>query len=47
MATKNDVTGEAIKSRNSTQQYLDNWEAIFGKKEEAKPEQDSKDEGDK
>ncbi|WP_347851795.1 hypothetical protein [Planktomarina sp.] len=46
MATKNDVTGEAIKSRNSTQQYLDNWEAIFGKKE-AKQEEKSKDEGDK
>jgi hypothetical protein len=33
MATQNDITRDAIKSRNSNQNYLDNWEAIFGDKE--------------
>jgi len=46
MATQNDVTGDAIKSRNSNQNYLDNWEAIFGNKE-VEQEQEPKDEGDK
>jgi hypothetical protein len=49
MATQNDVTGDAIKSRNSNQNYLDNWDAIFGKKDKAEeePEVEPKDEGDK
>jgi hypothetical protein len=47
MATQNDITGDAIKSRNSNQNYLDNWEAIFGNKEKAEQNQDPKDEGDK
>lgn len=44
MATHNDVTGDKIASRGNSQQYKDNWEAIFGKKkaeevvEETKPE---------
>ena len=46
MATQNDVTGDAIKSRNSNQNYLDNWDAIFGNKE-VEQEQEPKDEGDK
>lgn len=34
MATRNDVTGDQIKSRGNSQQYKDNWDAIFGKKKE-------------
>lgn len=37
MATRNDVTGDQIKSRGNSQQYKDNWDAIFGKKK-AEPE---------
>lgn len=33
MAAKNDVTGESIKSRVSSNAYKDNYDAIFGKKE--------------
>lgn len=40
MAARNDVTGDAIKSRNNSQQYKDNWDAIFGKKkEQSKPDE--------
>ena len=50
MATRNDVTGQEIKSRGNSQQYKDNWDAIFGKKkaeevqeESPVPETDGKD----
>lgn len=40
MATRNDVTGQEIKSRGNSQQYKDNWDAIFGKKKaEDEPKQ--------
>ena len=32
MATKNDITGDALKSKPASQKYRDNWERIFGKK---------------
>jgi len=33
MASKNDITGDSIRSRHSDQKkYADNWEKIFGKK---------------
>jgi hypothetical protein len=32
MATRNDVTGDAIVSRASNQKYSDGWDRIFGKK---------------
>ena len=32
MATRNDVTGQEIKSRTNSAAYADNWDAIFGKK---------------
>lgn len=39
MASRNDVTGDEIKSRGNTEQYNNNWDAIFGKKKvEAEPE---------
>lgn len=34
MATRNDVTGHEIKSRTISSAYVDNWDAIFGKKKE-------------
>lgn len=34
MVTKNDVTGDSIKSRVSSNAYKDNYDAIFGKKED-------------
>jgi hypothetical protein len=36
MTTKNDVTGDSIKSRVSTRAYRDNWDKIFDKKKKAK-----------
>lgn len=35
MVAKNDVTGDDIKSRGNSKEYEDNWERIFGKKEES------------
>ena len=32
MVARNDVTGDAIQSKSSSQAYRDNWDAIFGKK---------------
>lgn len=33
MTAKNDVTGDAIKSKVNSEEYRNNWDAIFGKKE--------------
>jgi len=32
MATKNDITGDAIQSKTLSKQGRDNWDNIFGKK---------------
>ena len=32
MVTKNDVTGDSIQSKVSSKAYLDNYDAIFGSK---------------
>lgn len=37
--TKNDVTGDKIKSKANSQAYRDNWDRIFSKKEEIKQEE--------
>ena len=37
MASKNDITGDEIKSKASTSAYEDGWDRIFGKKEEKEP----------
>lgn len=34
MATRNDITGQLIKTRGNSSAYTDNWDAIFGKKKE-------------
>lgn len=29
---RNDITGDSIQTKSSSQRYRDNWEKIFGKK---------------
>jgi len=36
MATKNDVTGDAIQTKLASDLYRQNWEKIFGKKKKKK-----------
>lgn len=31
MATKNDITGDVIKTKGPSKAYADNWDRIFGK----------------
>lgn len=31
MASKNDVTGDSIRTKGPSKKYEDNWEKIFGK----------------
>lgn len=40
MATKNDVTGDSIQSKIPSKEYSDNWDRIFGKKENKEKEND-------
>lgn len=38
MASKNDITGDEIKTKGSNEKYRENWERIFGKdKQKGKP----------
>ena len=37
MVSKNDVTGDYIKSKPQSNSYRDNWDKIFSKKEESVP----------
>ena len=32
MATKNDITGDSLKSKGQSKAYDDGWDRIFGKK---------------
>lgn len=32
MATRNDITGDALISKTNSKEYEDNWDRIFGKK---------------
>lgn len=34
MATRNDITGDLIKSKESTDAYASGWDRIFGKKKQ-------------
>lgn len=36
MATKNEITGDSLISKPTTDAYADGWERIFGKKDECK-----------
>lgn len=41
MASKNDITGDSIKSKTGDQKkYSDGWDAIFGKKDQKAKQQD-------
>lgn len=42
MATKNDITGDAIKSKGPSKAYLDNYDAIFKKKKNKNPRKEDK-----
>lgn len=39
MATRNDITGDEIKSKKSNKAYEDGWDRIFGKKDKTPKEQ--------
>tara|TARA_A200000159_G_C7268325_1_gene316092 strand:+ start:337 stop:570 length:234 start_codon:yes stop_codon:yes gene_type:complete len=45
MATKNDITGDSIKSKGLSKQGRDNWDKIFGKKEDIKVRKTTPDHG--
>jgi len=34
MTSRNDVTGDSLKTKPSSNEYRSNWDAIFGKKKE-------------
>lgn len=42
MAAKNDVTGDLLVSKTSTQKYRDNYDKIFGKKKDKKEVKEEK-----
>lgn len=42
MATKNDITGDSLKSKPASQKYRDNWERIFGKKKRKTSDKEKK-----
>ena len=37
MAARNDVTGQEIKSRGNSEEYNNNWDAIFSRKKSEEP----------
>jgi hypothetical protein len=43
MATKNDITGDSIRSKGTTKAYSDNWELIFGKNKSSEESVEDKD----
>lgn len=42
MSAKNDVTGDVLKTKATTQEYADGWERIFGNKQKKQEEDDKK-----
>jgi len=42
MTAKNDITGDALKTKQSTDQYRTGWERIFAKKQEPSSTEKSK-----
>ena len=40
MTTKNDITGDSIRSKGLSQQGRDNWDTIFGDKNQKHKQQD-------
>ena len=43
MTTRNPITGDKIKTKPTSARFRDNFDNIFGKKEDKKDEQDKKD----
>lgn len=41
MAARNDITGDSLVSRVTTDDYRNNYDAIFRKKPEPKPEEET------
>ena len=37
MTTRNDITGDALQTKTTTDAYREGWERIFGKKTEVVP----------
>lgn len=42
MPSRNDVTGDNLISRSNNDQYRNNWDRIFGKKEDKEEETEKK-----
>ena len=42
MATKNDITGDALVSRNASKAYLDNYDLIFRKEKPQKEKENGR-----
>jgi hypothetical protein len=40
MTTRNEITGDELRSRTSTEKYRDNYDKIFGKKDQKVKQQD-------
>ena len=43
MATKNDITGDSIRTKGYSKAYADGWERIFGKKKKKAKAKSKKD----
>lgn len=43
MASSNDITGDKLQSKSTTQSYRDNWDLIFSKKSDEKSDSINKD----
>jgi hypothetical protein len=40
MTTRNDITGDELRSKTPTEQYRDNYDKIFGNKDQKHKQQD-------
>ena len=47
MTSKNDITGDEIKSKTNSDRYREGWDRIFGKKQEESVKETDKKEQDK
>lgn len=45
MATKNDITGDSIISKQPSESYRDGWDRIFGKKKQEPTECEHQEQG--
>ena len=39
MTSRNDITGDELKSKTNNDKYRDGWERIFGKKDQPMPDE--------